>query len=144
MLDIDALIEPGHGLGGIAIGAAVADIVATAEPLRVIEIPGDDEDPNGVTIHSFGAIRTWSVTGVVVQVGAFEGYHGRTAAGITIGSAIAEISAACGAVAPMGGEGMITIPSVPGIGFETTEWTTVDEPDPAAHVVQIFVHVIDD
>lgn len=143
MLDIDAPIEPGRGLGGIALGAAVADILAEHEPLRVIELPTADETEDAVTIHSFGAIRTWSVLGCIEQVGAFEGYLGRTASGIGIGSTIEEILEAHGAVAPMGAEGMISVPALPGVGIETTEWSTGDEPDPAARVIQIFVHGID-
>jgi hypothetical protein len=143
MLDVEAPIEPGSGLGGIAIGCAVAEVLANAEPLRVIELPGDDNDPAGVTIHSFGAIRTWSVAGRVEQVGAFEGYVGRTANAIGIGSTIAEIRAACGDVLPHGAEGMIVLPGTPGIGIETTEWSTGDTPDPDARVVQIFVHAVE-
>ena len=142
MLDTNAPIEPGRGLGGIALGTPTADVLATAEPLRVIEIPGDDEDPDGVTIHSFGAIRTWSVHGEVVQVGAFDDYAGTTASGIGLGSTVADITAAHGDVAPMGSEGMISVPAVPGIGIETTEWTTGKAPDPAASAIQIFVHAV--
>jgi hypothetical protein len=140
MLELDAPIEPGRGLGGIAIGCAVDDILAHAKPLRVVELPGDDEDPQGVTIHSFGAIRTWSVAGIVVQVGAFEGYAGRTATGIGVGSTVAEIEAAHEDVVPHDAEGIVVLPDTPGVGIETTEWSTKDEPDPAATIVQIFVH----
>ena len=143
MLDPDAPIEPGRGLGGITLGSQVSDLLAVAEPLRVIEIPGEG-DEEGVTIHSFGAIRTWSVAGRVEQVGAFEGYRGRMASGIGLGSTIDEIRAAHGDVAPLGAENMIVIPAVPGAGIETTEWAVPEAPDPAARVVQLFVHVIDD
>ncbi len=143
MLDPDALIEPGRGLGGIALGCQVADILAVAEALRVVEIPGEGEE-EGVTIHSFGSIRTWSVAGRVEQVGAFEGYRGRTASGIGIGSTIEEIRAAHGDVALLGAENMIVVPAVPGAGIETTEWAAPDQPDPTARVVQLFVHVVDD
>ena len=140
MLQLDAAIEPGRGLGGIAIGCAVDDVLAHAKPVRVIELPGDDEDPQGVTIHSFGAIRTWSVGGVVVPVGAFDGYAGRTAAGIGIGSTVAELAAVHEDVVAHEAEGVVVLPDTPGVGIETTEWSTEDEPDPAATIVQIFVH----
>ncbi|MHC4340741.1 MAG: hypothetical protein ACYSX0_11090 [Planctomycetota bacterium] len=143
MLDPEAPIEPGRGLGGIALGCTVAEILATATPLRVIELPGSDDAPDGVTIHSFGAIRTWSVAGRVEQVGAFEGYQGRTASGIGLGSTIADIRAASGEVVATGTEGMIVLPGTPGVGMETSEWTTGDQPDPAARVIQIFVHASD-
>ena len=144
MLDPDAPIEPGRGLGGIPIGCAVSEILATAEPQRVIELPGDKDGEGGVTIHSFGAIRTWSVDGRVEQVGAFEGYRGRSAAGIGIGSSISEIREAYGDIHAMEGEAVIDLPSTPGIGIETTEWTTGTDPDPAAQAVQIFVHAVDE
>jgi len=144
MLDVEALIEPGLGLGGIAIGTAVDEILAKAEPQQVIDLPRDEEDPDGVTIHSFGAIRTWSVKGEVVQVGAFEGYAGRTAGAIGVGSTIAEIRAACGEVAAHGAPGFIVLSDLPGIGIETTEWATGDTPDPDAKAVQIFVHAVDE
>lgn len=143
MLDTEALIEPGRGLGGVLLGTLVADLLATADPLRVIEIPGEDDDQEAVTIHSFGAIRTWSVDGRVVQVGAFEGYGGRTAAGIGIGTTLAEIQSEHGDVAPLGAEAMVTVPSVPGVGIETTAWAAPDAPDPSAHVIQIFVHELE-
>jgi hypothetical protein len=139
MLDSGAPIEPGRGLGGVPIGTAVAEILAKHEPLKVFEIPGDEEDPDGVTIHSFGAIRTWSVKGRVMQVGAFEGYAGRTANGIGVGSTISEI----GEVVPEGAPGFIALPDTPGIGMETTEWSTGDSPDPDATVVQIYVHGVE-
>ena len=144
MLNPDAPIEPGRGLGGIPIGCAVSEILATAEPLRVIQLPGPDDATGGVTIHSFGAIRTWSVDGRVEQVGAFKGYRGQMAVGIGVGSTVADIRAACGAVVPTGTEGVITLSEVPGVGIETTDETTGDQPDPAAQVVQIFVHGIDE
>lgn len=143
MLDVAAPIEPGRGLGGLAIGAAVDAILGQHRPLRVIEIPGDDEDPDGVTIHSFGSIRTWSVKGRIVQIGAFEGYAGTTPEGIGIGSTIAELAATCGEARPSGADGFIVLPSRPGVGIETTEWSTGGKPDPDARIVQIYVHAID-
>jgi hypothetical protein len=143
MLDLEAPIRPGIGLGGISIGSPVDAILATAEPVRVIELP-DEGDEERVTIHSFGPIRTWSVRGIVEQVGAFEGYRGRTDADLGLGSTIADIRAACGEVVVAGAEGMIALPGTPGIGIETTAWTRDDQPDPAARVIQIFVHAIDD
>jgi hypothetical protein len=110
MLDVHAPIEPGIGLGGIPIGCPVADLLAAAEPLRVIELPDDGSGADPVTIHSFDAIRTWSVRGIVEQVGAFEGYAGHTA---------------------------------DGIGIETTPWAK-DDPDPAAQVIQLFVHAAEE
>ena len=78
------------------------------------------------------------------QVGAFEGYRGRTPEGIGLDSTIAEIQACYGEAQPLGGEGMIQLPGLPGIGIETTEWSTGDRPDPAARTIQIFVHAFDD
>ena len=106
----------------------------------MVDIPGDDEDPDGVTIHSFGAIRTWSVKGEVVQVGAFEGYSGRTAEGIGVGSIVADL----GDVVPEGAPGFLALPGTPGIGLETTEWSTGESPDPNAKVVQIYVHGVEE
>jgi hypothetical protein len=134
MLNVEAPIEPGCALGGIPVGTSLSEILATAAPLKVYELP------DGVTIHSFGAIRVWSVAGRVEQVGAFEGYAGRTADGIGVGSTIAEIRAACGEVEPQGASGFLVLPDTPGLGMETTEWAHEDSPDPDATVVQIFVH----
>ena len=143
MLDPEAAIEPGLGLGGIRIGTAVEDVLAQAEPVRVVEIPvPEGEDP--VTIHSFGAIRTWSVHGEIVQVGAFEGYGGKTAEGIGIDSTIEAIAAAYGEVVPMGGEGMIEMPGRPGIDIETTAWEDEGVPLPSARAIQLFVHAVED
>lgn len=144
MLDVDAAIEPGRALGGIVLGCSVDDLLALATPERVIELPGENDGEEGVTIHSFGAIRTWSVAGRVEQVGAFEGYRGHTAAGIGIGSTLSDVAAAYGALAPLGAENMATLPGLPGVGLETTDWAQADEPDPAACIVQLFVHAIDD
>ena len=60
------------------------------------------------------------------------------------GRTIAEIQACYGEAQPLGGEGMIQLPGLPGIGIETTEWSTGDRPDPAARTIQIFVHAFDD
>ena len=140
MLDTQAPIEPGRGLGGIAVGTSLTEILENHTPLQVFEIPGDEADPDGVTIHSFGAIRTWSVKGEVVQVGAFEGYTGKTAEGVGVGSTVADL----GEVVPEGGPGFLALPGTPGIGLETTEWSTGDTPDPDATVVQIYVHAAED
>ena len=47
-------------------------------------------------------------------------------------------------VSPQGAEGVIVLPELPGIGIETTEWSTGDTPDPDARAIQIFVHGVDD
>lgn len=144
MLDVDALIEPGRALGGISLGSAVDDILAQATPERVVELPGESAGEEGVTIHSFGAIRMWSVAGRVEQVGAFEGYRGHTTEGIGIGSTLADVAGAYGALAPLGAENMAVLPGLPGVGLETTAWGESEDPDPTARIVQLFVHATED
>jgi hypothetical protein len=147
MLDLDAPIEPGRGAGGVPIGCALAEIVAACAPLRVIRIGEGgrvvaESEAEVVTIHSFGAARTWSVAGRVQQVGVFAGYRGRTARGIGVGSTIADVEAAYAVTVVKDGE-LLAVPGVPGLAIETTEWGPDDAPDPAAVIVQMCVYVPD-
>ncbi|HLK60122.1 MAG TPA: hypothetical protein VKU00_26410 [Chthonomonadaceae bacterium] len=89
MLDLDAELVPGVEAAGIALGQPV-------ELVLHLESPDAIEQRIGCRVLKYGAIWLFDEAGIVDQICVWDGYRGKIAGVIGIGSRIAEVEATFG------------------------------------------------
>jgi hypothetical protein len=136
--DLDAPIVPGVSCAGILVGTEMGALSSVPEPaLRSDQI---------YRFHHFQSVRVLSVRGIVVQVGALEGYRGLLDGKIGIGSTIAEVEEWCACRVEEGEDDELVATGMSGWCFETDEWKgnhTVAM-NRESRITAIFVHAMGD
>lgn len=96
MLNLDAAIIPGVGAAGIAIGQPIEAVLRLGPPDGI-----EDRITLGIffcRVLKYGPVWVFHTTEVVDQICVFEGYRGKIADLIGIGSRITDVEAAFGSV----------------------------------------------
>jgi hypothetical protein len=114
--DLSAPIVPGRRAAGIEVGGEIADVLAQSQPSQT-------EKRANYIVHEFGAVKIWSLDGVINQIGVYDGYHGMLDDRIGVGSTIAEVEAWCGCQVVEDDEDNLVASGRPGWSFETEQWT---------------------
>jgi hypothetical protein len=117
MLNRDEPIIPGIGAAGIRLGASLASVIgniASQNPSR--------------RMYALGAVTLWARDGHINQIGVSDGYRGKIAGLIGVGSTLAELHNAFGSITG-DDEDNLVVDSLPGCCFETEEWHHGSSPE---------------
>jgi hypothetical protein len=134
--DLDAPIVPGVSCAGISIGCEIKALLTVPEPvLRPVQ---------KYEFHQFQSVKVWSVSGVIVQIGALEGYRGLLDGKIGIGTTIAEVEDWGACTVTEGEYDELIAAGKPGWSFETEQWNGNHKIDMNrdSRITAIFVHRI--
>src|SRR5579859_7165255 len=113
MINFHERLLPNHSAAGVTIGQAVAQLLEQNTPSRI-------EERIGCRVLDFGAVWVFDRHGKIFQVCVWEGYHGKIADTIGIGSSIAEIEAMLGPVEELESD-EYGVAGVPGWCFDVEE-----------------------
>src|SRR5215471_3970878 len=92
MIDLDAVITPGHAAGGISLGMRFESLLEKVTPQHISRIS------ESLLLCTFGAVRVWVKDGLINQIGVAEGYRGGLRNGVRIGFSIADVEKCCNSV----------------------------------------------
>jgi len=137
-INLDAPIVPNHSAGGIRLNDEACSIVRSAG-LAYVEDP-----PHRIRKYPLGSVILWAKAGLVKQIGVVQGYRGMINGRIALGATIADVERELGTVIE-DDEDNLVVPSFPGWGFETEEWSGHElQANKHARIVAIFVFREDD
>jgi hypothetical protein len=133
--DLRASIVPGFSSAGIEIGSRIEDLFSQSQP-------GGTERRSEYLVHDFVSVKVWSLNGLVIQIGVYQGYRGTLDHKIGIGSSIAEVEDWCRCQVVENDEDNLIAMGWPGLSFETNQWVGnhTAERNRNASITGIFVH----
>ena len=120
MVDLRADIVPGRAAAGLALGDSIAPLRHLGGAIAVHESCRDAE------ILDLGPVKVWAAGGLIDQILVRGEYAGRVAGthvriGSTLGLFVREVGRLI-----EDDEDVLVCPAVPGIGVETTAWSSAD------------------
>jgi len=134
-IDLFAEIRPGESAGGASLATDITELLAIERPKWIRKF-GEH------TLYSFGAVRVSTVLGRVSQIGVYEGYFGKVAGVIGIGSSLRDVEAWSGCEISEDDEDNLVVRNVGGLVFETERWVNGPETreNLDARIDMIFVY----
>lgn len=135
MFDLDAEIHPGESAAGVWLGQRINDILSHVHPIEVIKL-------SGCRRYRFGSVDLWDRNGRIDQIGVYEGYRGKLAGVVGIGSHAHEIGTAFGQIIEDDDYNLTS--GKPGWCFEVEDGIHLEDPVRLSQsaVIALFVFVI--